>query len=335
MKVFWAMILVLAVAAGGLLFMRGRDRGAGAAEEARTLSRSNDGGMSPPEVPHSPVAADPAPGGDDAVGGAQPRPDTDAPALAPANASEGLSETGAAVDADVPPVAPAAEAPPIEEEADEAPGTGEDGAGDAGAESAADAAAGSAPVVPTPAPGMEGAPAPMVEETALERPEAPAADAESEPGVLLLNGRHRVTGEGTAAAPYVVSWDTLVALESEYEPKTEGKKQVPAWIKALDGRHVSITGFIAFPFIAPSAEECMVMLNQWDGCCIGVPPTPYDAVEVKLAEAIDLQQGVVNYGTITGVFRTDPYLVNGWLIGLYVMEDAKLTDAGGKNSGGF
>ncbi|MBK7403493.1 MAG: hypothetical protein IPJ41_02380 [Phycisphaerales bacterium] len=163
----------------------------------------------------------------------------------------------------------------------------------------------------------------------------PATATAAKADELLLNGRYAIPGKGTEASPYVVSWDTLTALESEYNPKKEGMKEVPEWIKALDNKHVSITGFIAFPFIAPSAEECMVMLNQWDGCCIGVPPTPYDAVEVKLAEPLDLQQGVINYGSISGVFRTDPYLVNGWLIGLYVMDDATVTKSGAKNQAGF
>ena len=34
--------------------------------------------------------------------------------------------------------------------------------------------------------------------------------------------------------------------------------------------------------IVGEVNEALVMLNQWDGCCIGVPPTPYDAVEVRL-----------------------------------------------------
>lgn len=181
------------------------------------------------------------------------------------------------------------------------------------------------------------APDPTPETTPEPSPEAAPEPAElaPEPGTIMLNGRYRIPGEGTESKPYILSWDTLTALESEYNPKKEGMKEIPEWIRVLDGKHVSITGFIAFAFIAPTADECMVMLNQWDGCCIGVPPTPYDAVEVKLATTLDLQQGIINYGTITGVFRTDPYLVNGWLIGLYVMDHAAVTKAGAKNQAGF
>lgn len=151
----------------------------------------------------------------------------------------------------------------------------------------------------------------------------------------MLNDRYRVTGEGTAESPYVVSFDALIAVEHEYAPREEGKTEIPEWIRTLDGKHVSITGFVAFPFLAATADECMVMLNQWDGCCIGVPPTPYDAVEVQFAEPLDLNRGIPNYGTITGVFRTDPFLTNGWLIGLYVMDEARLVNSGSRNQGGF
>jgi hypothetical protein len=164
-----------------------------------------------------------------------------------------------------------------------------------------------------------------------ETPEPIAEEAEA----LVLNGRWTITGAGTAEDPYAIGFDMLVALEQNYEPKSAGKSEVPAWITALDGKFVVVTGFVGFPFIAPLADECMVMLNQWDGCCIGVPPTPYDAIEVQLAEPIDLQDGVPNYGTITGVFRTDPYLVNGWLIGLYVMDEARFENAASKGQAGF
>ncbi|MCA9287277.1 MAG: hypothetical protein KDA05_01755, partial [Phycisphaerales bacterium] len=70
---------------------------------------------------------------------------------------------------------------------------------------------------------------------------------------------------------------------------------------------------------------------QWDGCCIGVPPTPYDAVEVVLERPISLVREQLNYGTITGVLEVDPYLVNNWLVGLYVLKDADVASAGARN----
>ena len=47
-------------------------------------------------------------------------------------------------------------------------------------------------------------------------------------------------------------------------------------LTTLTSEHVEITGYVAFPMLMDEADELLVMLNQWDGCCIGVPPTPYD-----------------------------------------------------------
>ncbi|MFG0259842.1 MAG: hypothetical protein ACF8LK_05760, partial [Phycisphaerales bacterium JB041] len=71
---------------------------------------------------------------------------------------------------------------------------------------------------------------------------------------LMLNGRYRVPGEGTAESPYEITFDMLVAVEQEYAPKEEGKKEIPEWINTLNGKHVNITGFVAFPFLAATAN---------------------------------------------------------------------------------
>ena len=104
-----------------------------------------------------------------------------------------------------------------------------------------------------------------------------------------------------------------------------GEKKLPARIAFLSGKRVKIAGYLAFPLVAPTASECLLMLNQWDGCCIGVPPTPYDAVEVRLASEIkSWKRHTINFGTIEGTFKVEPYLVENWLVGLYLFENATL-----------
>ena len=277
MRAFWALIVVLMVAAGGFLAMRTRG-GDAAVASPTSLTQAGDAASDTPENT-----------GDGAV--VEPMP------VVPDTADEPREmETPIVVDVGVadtpePAVEPEGELAPLAEDT---------------------------PVVPEISPST------------TEEPAAPEAAP-----TLLLNERFKITGAGTPEDPYAIDFDMLVALEQDYEPKTEGKAEVPEWIKPLDGKHVVVTGFIGFPFIAPTSDECMVMLNQWDGCCIGVPPTPYDAIEVQLDQPIDLSAGVPNYGTIRGVFRTDPYLVNGWLIGLYVMDEARLENAGSKGQAGF
>ena len=52
-------------------------------------------------------------------------------------------------------------------------------------------------------------------------------------------------------------------------------------------------------------------------------PTPYDAVEVKLVSPMPRsQKHAMAYGTVEGLFEVDPYIVEGWLVGLYMIKDS-------------
>jgi hypothetical protein len=92
----------------------------------------------------------------------------------------------------------------------------------------------------------------------------------------------------------------------------------------LDKQRVRITGYVAFPLYVQQPRELLVMLNQWDGCCIGVPPTPYDAIEVRTADVIKGDDRFATFGTVEGTLQVKPYVVGDWLVGLFIMEDAAL-----------
>lgn len=140
--------------------------------------------------------------------------------------------------------------------------------------------------------------------------------------------RYKVPGSGTREDPFVVDWRVLSSARETYNPR-KGKTQIPAWVSSLDGKVVELNGFVLLPVMQTTTQEILVMANEWDGCCIGVPPTPYDAVEVKLnAPTKKLSAAGFSYGRVTGVLKVDPYLVKDWLVGLYVMEGAELGDVG-------
>jgi hypothetical protein len=141
-------------------------------------------------------------------------------------------------------------------------------------------------------------------------------------GSISIDDAWIITGEGSKETPYEITWEFLSSAQETYMPRLAEKK-LPARIAFLSGKHVRISGYLAFPLIAPTASECLVMLNQWDGCCIGVPPTPYDAVEVKLGISMKgWKKHTLNFGAVSGVFRVEPYLVENWLVGLYMLEGA-------------
>jgi hypothetical protein len=143
-------------------------------------------------------------------------------------------------------------------------------------------------------------------------------------GSVLLDDTFTIRGEGTAESPYEISWDLLLSAAETYQPRL-GMAELPQRVQMLNGRHVRISGYLMFPTAAFEAREVLVMLNMWDGCCIGMMPSPYDAIEVELREPVSgSRRQFFNYGTIEGVLQVDPYLINDWLIGLYVMEGATL-----------
>ena len=139
---------------------------------------------------------------------------------------------------------------------------------------------------------------------------------------LVADGRFRIPGEGTEASPYRVTWELLSSAAVGYRPSL-GERDIPQRIALLDGAWVEIEGYIAFPLGGADTTELLAMLNQWDGCCIGIPPTPYDAIEVALTEAVaPAARHAISYGTLTGRLVVSPYLVENWLVGLYLMDDA-------------
>ena len=144
--------------------------------------------------------------------------------------------------------------------------------------------------------------------------------------VLRIDGKYVVRGKGTKSEPYVVPFDLLASAENTYKPRL-GLSKLPQRVTFLDGAYIKIEGFTAFPITSTDPKEMLVMQNQWDGCCIGTPPTPYDAVEVALAKGVSQAARKAGHGAVSGKFKVDPYDDNGWLLGLYLMDEGEV-DAG-------
>ena len=143
-------------------------------------------------------------------------------------------------------------------------------------------------------------------------------------GALVLDGRFVLKGEGTKAKPYIVPWELLAATEEVYKPR-KGLRKLPQRVTILHDKYIRITGFVAFPIQSVNPKECLVMLNEWDGCCIGVMPTPFDGIECRLATNASGRQRLAVHGTLEGRFLVDPYEDGGWVIGIFLLEDGVLT----------
>jgi hypothetical protein len=155
----------------------------------------------------------------------------------------------------------------------------------------------------------------------------PKKDAKTGEMLLYADGKYEIRGLGTPESPYRVSWECLASASESYMPRLH-ENEIPQRIALLHGKVLEIDGYQAFPLMVSETKELIVMLNQWDGCCIGVPPTPYDAVEVKLLEPAKRggRHAAFNFGGVRGTFRVDPYLVENWLVGLYILEGAQMVE---------
>ncbi|MEM1071242.1 MAG: hypothetical protein AAGB48_02675 [Planctomycetota bacterium] len=150
-------------------------------------------------------------------------------------------------------------------------------------------------------------------------------------GTTLINDRFVLAGKGTKDAPYEITWDYLTSARETYLPR-DGKTEIPPHIAMLEGTYVRIGGYVTFPLASPEPKELLIMLNQWDGCCIGLPPTPYDAIEVSLATPATRDEKFAVEGVLVGKLKIDPYLVGDWLIGLYIIGDATLDVSGSRSA---
>jgi hypothetical protein len=192
-----------------------------------------------------------------------------------------------------------------------------------------------APDAPSPTETTDAGPNPDSSATAEAQQPAPAAQELTakpaadqwlitrEDGTMVADGRYPIRGKGTLQEPFKITWEHLISAEEEYVPR-EGRSEIPKRIAMLHDKHVEITGYVAFPMLMDEADELLVMLNQWDGCCLGVPPTPYDAVEVRLKDFVTGNARMTSYGTLKGIMKVEPHLVGEWLVGLYMMEDASM-----------
>jgi len=148
---------------------------------------------------------------------------------------------------------------------------------------------------------------------------------------IEVDGRYTILGSGTELDPYRVTWELL---KSAYETMDLNGSRVtpPKRLEMLNGTYVQISGYLAPPLWGQETKELLVLLNRWDGCCIGLPPTPFDCIEAQLAAPMKLGAAhTISYGTIRGKFIVEPFKAGTFLIGLYRLEEAQTDDTKPRN----
>jgi len=160
---------------------------------------------------------------------------------------------------------------------------------------------------------------------------APATLTRGSNNQIEVDGRYTILGSGTELDPYRVTWELL---KSAYETMDLNGSRVtpPKRLEMLNGTYVQISGYLAPPLWGQETKELLVLLNRWDGCCIGLPPTPFDCIEAQLSTPMKLGAAhTISYGTIRGKFIVEPFKAGTFLIGLYRLEEAQTDDTKPRN----
>lgn len=141
---------------------------------------------------------------------------------------------------------------------------------------------------------------------------------------LELDGRFRVTGNGRPDDPYRISWELLTSAQP-YMDATTGALTPPPWVRVIDGTFVEISGYYSTAVRVSAARNLLLTLNRWDGCCIGLPPTPFDAIDMDMRDPV-MMQGLhlFRFATFRGRLVVSPFETGGFLLGLYRLEDTTI-----------
>ena len=141
---------------------------------------------------------------------------------------------------------------------------------------------------------------------------------------VRLDDRFILRGNGTERDPYTISWE-LLASAGETIDAAKQALVPPPHIELLDGAWVRLDGYYSSPLADEVVSEVLLTLNRWDGCCIGLPPSPFDCMETDLRTPINMRsQHLVRFGSVTGRMKVQPFAIGSWLMGLYLLEDATI-----------
>jgi hypothetical protein len=153
---------------------------------------------------------------------------------------------------------------------------------------------------------------------------APARIERVDDRTIRVDDRFTIRGSGTEADPYQVSWEML-ASSAQGVDAAAGRYEIPGRIADLRGAWIRISGYWAPPLQVLETREAMVMLNKWDGCCIGLPPTPFDSIEASFAQPLAVKgKHLFRFGTFKGRLSVEPFAAGTFLLGMYRLQDAVL-----------
>jgi hypothetical protein len=145
-----------------------------------------------------------------------------------------------------------------------------------------------------------------------------------------------VASSPTAAAPTVASGDFLAlgfdklsgfkyeVPDDAIKPGTPSPdKQIPDAVKGLDGKRVSLKGFMLPLKVEGGLVTEMLILRDQSACCFGATPKINEWVSVKMTGAgvkPIMDQAVTLYGKL----KVGAVIESGYVVGIYQLDGEKM-----------
>jgi hypothetical protein len=117
----------------------------------------------------------------------------------------------------------------------------------------------------------------------------------------------------------MLRWERLKTYD--YQP---GLANLPEEIRALDGKTVTMAGFLLPLYEFEDIHEFALVGNHWS-CCFGQPPTLNGVVTVKLAASAPGLPNTAEPIRVVGTFRAKETKESGYVISIFEIEATKVS----------
>ncbi|MCS7013102.1 MAG: DUF3299 domain-containing protein [Chloroherpetonaceae bacterium] len=112
----------------------------------------------------------------------------------------------------------------------------------------------------------------------------------------------------------------------EYRYSKRDRYPIPEKLKALQGKEVSIAGYMIPMSEALDVTEFMLVQIPFFGCCYSIPPEPNETVMVKMAKGKKTEY-VYTPIRVTGKFDIQETKIDGFVVSLYQIEATSVVPA--------
>jgi hypothetical protein len=142
------------------------------------------------------------------------------------------------------------------------------------------------------------------------------------PGGLTVdaNGMLRVPGLEPEPGSVLLDWDVLLAFEYQ---KATGLTTLPETIRALEGKRVTMVGFMMPLYEFTDIRQFAFVGSHWS-CCFGRPAGLNGTLNVTLAADAKSLEHTLEPLRVVGTFHAREVKESGFLLSIFSLDDARV-----------